>query len=87
MSRNDDELRRIVAGRDPRVDPREGDVVRSETGGIARRVIQPHVGSIGWSEVCYQSTPRGVGIISRWCSMRAWRRWARGCDVVCRGDL
>lgn len=95
MSKFDDtaegRLRRLVTtGRDPRIDPVEGDVVTQPTtrpgcgwSTRARRVL-PH--GFHETEVIYQATPRPLGIDTRWCSLRAWRRWAKGGQVVCRGE-
>jgi hypothetical protein len=94
VSARDDELRRVLAGRDPRVDPREGDVVvvqrRDHKRGTwvetARRVLWPLSGKLGAIRVGYQATPRSRDGLATDCSLRAWRRWAKGGRVVCRGE-
>ena len=86
MSARDAELRRFLEGRDPRVDPLAGDVVEQlaqpliRRRGAARRVL-----STDLALVCVQATPRPMGTVSHWCSLKAWRRWAKGGRVVCRG--
>ena len=64
--------------RDPRRDPRINDVV--VVGRRARLVLR------AWCGVRYQATPRPLGVESRWCSLDAWKRWAKGGRVVCRGE-
>jgi hypothetical protein len=81
--------------RDPRVDPIPGDVVvvqrRDHKRGTwvetARRVTfsSPWTEPVEDSEVRYQATPRPLGVDSRPCSLRAWRRWATDGRVVCLG--
>jgi hypothetical protein len=95
VSARDDELRRVLAGRDPRVDPREGDVVETPPDGgvrgssrhyVARRVLWPSQLTLGAQHVGYQATPRGPNGLATSCSLRAWRRWAARGRVVCRGE-
>lgn len=66
--------------RDPRTAPLPNDVVM--VGCRARLVLASY-----YNGVRYQATPRSLGVESRWCSLDAWRRWARRGRVVCRGVM
>lgn len=63
-----------MSGRDPRVDPRAGDVLRK--GRVERRVDDTYSGGlrIQWSR------PGGW---RRWfCTRETWRRWAAGAEAL-----
>lgn len=68
--------------RDPRRDPRPGDVL-IKPGCKPRRVTYGPGEWRGWSD-CVRYTG---GIIEHGCLLRAWRRWARSAEVVATEDI
>ena len=67
--------------RDPRIDPRKGDVVRK--GYLPTRHVN---GFDADDNVCYSPFANGIQFCSRACSLTAWRSWAKGAEVVRRGE-
>lgn len=62
-----------MSGRDPRLDPRAGDVLRK--GRVERRVDETYAGGfrVRWSK------PPGWRL---YCTLETWRRWAAGAEVL-----
>lgn len=77
--------------RDPRVDPRKGDVVeRIGARGVLDRIVFSTwgLGAVPLGapatdvKVTYWSTAFALGITSRTCTLRQWRVWAKRAKVV-----
>lgn len=64
--------------RDPRVNPAEGDEVR--VGDVTRQVV--YISVMGKVVYDLLGTPRGQLV----CEMETWRRWAKGGEVLKRGE-
>ena len=76
--------------RDPRVDPREGDVVDARR---TRRVVLDETVTLfvrrsdrKHADVTYWKWRFSLGIFSRTCSASAWRKWAKGGKAYPRPD-
>lgn len=79
------QARLVVPPRDPRVDPRAGDVVERHTPtgqATKRRVVELHGSgtSLYVSWIAGDFAGPDVAL-----TMRGWRRWARGATVIKRG--
>ncbi len=67
--------------RDPRVDPRVGDVLRKKYQGRlfeARGYIEREVSEVDDPDVCYV----GPDVCEPRVSIRSWRRWAKNAKVI-----
>lgn len=65
------------AERDPRVDPRPGDVLVYDGGSVPKiTVIGVDSTAVSWSS---------LGIPDACCDIESWRRWARNTTVITRG--
>ena len=60
--------------RDPRIDPRDGDVVRATIGAQTTRTVleSPWTRSLGYRDMVYYS-----GQTERSCWITSWREWCR----------
>ena len=67
------------SGRDPRVDPRPGDVLKAkyESGYLCRRTV---TGTTPLGNIFYRE--RGFGSRDQIIGPKEWRRWAAGATVV-----
>jgi hypothetical protein len=66
--------------RDPRIDPQAGDVVVGCGGSIARRrVVTVTADAVVWTPERSPARPTYTK------SLKSWRRWAAGGEVVARG--
>jgi hypothetical protein len=74
-----DEAKHELKQRDPRRDPRKGDVVKTDK--ATRKVYATFAGFNGWAVEFIDSRDR---IISA-CSLESWRRWCKGAQEVKRG--
>ncbi len=75
------------SGRDPRVEPRVGDVLKGKNGGRAERRI---VTSVAASMVMYTRGSRTDAYMGKGTEScrpeRTWRAWAKNAEVIHRAD-